>query len=154
LCAGDRGRAGDSQMGSAKGRRRGGDRVAGGHEVVDDHHAGRSQRTDPNGAGDELPYCSNAALSGGEFRGVRSVGGQCQDRHNADSDTTPAKDAGCVPRQPMDMLAAAATGHGARGWDGHEPDRSVAELAYRRRERNGQRPGQVAPAPLLVGEQA
>ena len=154
MCSGDRGRAGDSQVSSAKGGRRGGDRVAGGDEVVDDHHAGRSQRTDPKGPGDELPYCSNAPLSGREFRGVRLVGGQYQDRHDADSDTTPAKDAGCVPCQPIDMLATAPTGHGARGRDGHEPHRSVAELAYRRRERNSQRSGQVAPAPLLVGEQA
>jgi hypothetical protein len=59
-----------------------------------------------------------------------------------------------VPRQPLDMLAAAAPGHSACGRDGHEPQRSVAELAYRRGERTGQRAPHVAAAPLLVGEQA
>jgi hypothetical protein len=154
LGAGDSGRPDDSQASGAERRRGRSDGASRRHEVVDDHHRGRSRRPHLSTAGDELADRRKTALGGGEPGGVRSLGCQHQDPGDADSDATPAQDAGSVPGKPLDMLTTAATGDGPGGRDGNEQHRPVPESGDRCRERNGQRPGEVTASPLLVGEQA
>jgi hypothetical protein len=154
LCAGDRGCAGNRKACAAQGGGRSRHGVPGRHQVIDDHHPGRPGRSDSLGSSDELARRSDPPLGGGELSGIRPVGGQGQDRDNLDRDATPAQDADRMPGQPLDMLAAPTTGHRVGGRDGDEPHRPVPELGDGRRQRDGQRPRQVAATPLLVGQQA
>jgi hypothetical protein len=154
LRAGDRGRAGDGEAHDAKGRRRSGDSVAGRHQVVDNHHRRRPGWAGSLGPGDELACRSDPALGRGEVGVVRPVGRQRQERSNPDRYATPAQNAGRTPGQPLDVLAATATGHRVGGRDRDEPQRAVLQFCDRRRQCGRQWPRQVAAAPLLVRQQA
>jgi hypothetical protein len=104
--------------------------------------------------GDELARRDKPALCRGELGGVRPVGGQRENWSDLDGDTTPAKDAGCMPRQPLDVLAAATPGDRGGRRDRNEPQGPVAQPADRGHQRGGQWPHQVAATPLLVRQQA
>jgi hypothetical protein len=154
LRTGDRGRTGDGKAHDAKGRRRSGDGVAGRHQVVDDHDPRRPRWSGSLGPGDELACRGDPALGRGEVGVVRPVGGLGQERGNPDRDAAPAQNAGRVPGQPLDVLAASATGHRVGGRDRNEPQRAVRQLRDRRCQCGGQWPRQVAATPLLVRQQA
>jgi hypothetical protein len=150
----DRGRAGDGEAHDAEGRRRGGDSIAGRHQVVDDHHLRRPGWSDSPGPGDVLARRGEPALCRGELGVVRPVDGQGQHRSNPDRHATPAQNAGRKPGQALDVLAATATGHRVGGRDRDEPERAVRQLGDRHRQCGGQWPRQVAATPLLVRQQA
>jgi hypothetical protein len=154
LSTGDRGGAGNREAGEAQGGRRRGDGVPGRHQVVDDHHPDRPRWPDSLGVDDELACGGDPTLGRGQLSTVGPVGGQRQDRGNSDRDATSAQDASRVPGQPLDVLAAAATGDRGGGRDRDEANRPSLQFGDGRRQRVGQWPRQVAATPLLVGQQA
>jgi hypothetical protein len=153
LRTGDRGRADNLQAGDAQRGGGGRDSVPGRHEVIDNHHAGRAVRP---ARCHELPLGGQPPLGSGQLGRVGSVGGQGDEASDADRHAAPAQDASRVDRQPLDVLATAASrGHG-RGRDRDEPNRAraEAELGNRRGQRQGQPSDEIAASALLVGKQA
>jgi hypothetical protein len=154
LCARDRGRSGHRDTDSTQCRRGGRERVAGRDHVIDDHHAIRVGQSRVPPADDELAHRRRAALRSRELGGVRTIPGQRQERGDPHGVTPPAQDLRRVPGHSLDVLSAAAAGRGDRGGDGDEPQRPVTQLGDRGRQGGPERPSEVAPTPLLEGQQA
>jgi hypothetical protein len=152
--AGDRSGSGHRKARVAKGHRRGGQGAPCGDQIVDDHHPDRPGRSDPLGPGDELARGSTPTLGGGELDGIRPPCRQGQDRRDSGSDATSTQDAGRMPGQPLDVLAATAAGHRVSGRDRDEPRRPGPQLRDGHGQRDGQWGRQVTATPLLVGKQA
>jgi hypothetical protein len=94
---------------AAKGHGRSGNGVPGRHQVVDDHHLGRTGGPDSLWPSDELARGGGPALGRGELGTVRAVRGQSQNRGDSGCDAPSAKGAGRTSGQPLDVLTTAAT---------------------------------------------
>ena len=158
LGSGHRGSAGHRDSGRPQGTRGVGDRAAGRHHIVNDHHRvrGSGQRRRST-VGGELSGRGPPPLDGGQPRGVGSVGGQPEHRRHPRGDPGPGQHPGGAARRAAARAARRGAGRPPRPRAPAParpgPDRP-ARASHGGGERGRQRAGEVPAPTLLVGEQA
>ncbi len=161
LGGGDRGGAGDADPTGAQSMGRRGQRAAGRHEVVHDHpqHRVGRRRAQPDRVGGELADRRPAPLDSGQLGRVRASRPEPEDAGDVGRDPVPPQCADRNRGEPVDMLAAAAPGDRSRRGHRHQQHGALRtelasdELPHSRGESHSEDPGEVAPGPLLVGQQ-
>jgi hypothetical protein len=154
----NRGSARHHDSGRAQGAGGIGNRAAGRHQIVNDHHRplGSGQRRRSSRIGGELARRGPPALDRGQRGAVRAVGGQPKNRRGLRDDPGPGESADRASGEPLDVLPAASPGH-SRG-RGHRDQPDQPRPGKQRLDGGGQcdrqRRREIPAATLLVREQA
>jgi hypothetical protein len=149
----DRGASGDRRAGRSQCRSCGRDRVPRRDEVIDDDDLAGSDRP----AGDELAGGRRAALGRRQPGRIRSRHGDHERRRHPRRDAPSAEHPDGAPRQPLDMLPAAAPRDRWCRRNRHQHQRArhlVRDLEDGSGQCGGQDAGEIPATPLLVGDQA